>query len=112
MMGRPAAYIALLLHLTLLAPRSSAALLSPEGAVFKAFFDPPYDDTTLKLQMKVLDWWRPFSDTAVLPKGTQIPVLEDDCVSNPSSCRAWTVPGDVTLQIVTPTIQDTNRVCE
>ena len=96
--------------LALLAAGTCSGILSPDGEAFSVAFDPPYDDTTLKVQLKVSRWWGPLSDTAVIPKGTKVPVVEDDCADKPSTCRAWTVPGDVTLQLTTPTAREAHRL--
>ena len=103
---------ALLVLLMSVAPRACMGLLSPAGSIFSAKFEPPYDDSSLQLQLDVVDWWTAFSDTAVLAKGTKIPILVDACATDVSACRSWTVPGDVTLQIGTPTNQAAHSICE
>lgn len=100
------------LLLACMQPRAALARLPVDGKFTAARFDPPYDDRTLKLQLKVYDWWGALKDSAVLSKGTKIPIIEDDCANKTSECRTWTVPGDVTMTIETPTRQDTHRLSE
>ena len=90
--------------------RPCAATLYPEGAAWTVRFDPPYDDSTLRVQLKMYDWWTTFEDVAVLPKGTQLPIVEDDCAADTRTCRQWTVPGDVVFTFGPPTIQDAHRL--
>ena len=86
------------------------ARLSPPKELWTMRFDPPYDNRTLKLQMRVYDWWLGSQDTAVLPKGTPFPVLDEYCNWDPNVCPSWKLPADVTFQFGSPTVQDAHRL--
>ena len=86
------------------------ARLSPSGEVWITAFDPPYDDRTVKVQLKVLDWWTGSQDVAVLRKGTKFPVLDDNCNWDADKCPSWTLPADVQFEIGPPTTADAHRL--
>lgn len=88
------------------------ALLYPPGQPWTYGFDPPYDDSTLSVQLKIYDWWTTVNDTAILPKGTPVPIVDNGCDPSNGSCPTWTVPGDIAFQFATPTIQAAHRLSE
>jgi hypothetical protein len=95
-----------------LLPYPVIARLEPPGKVWIHGFDPPYDDRTIRMQLKSFDWWNPFQDRAVLPKGTKLPILTDECESKPEVCPTYSLAGDVAIQFGTTTLQDAHRICE
>lgn len=113
-MSRPRRDLAPLVALAAAALLFGAAhgRLAPEGEPWSARFDPPYDNRTLRFQLRVYDWWAGGADAAVVPKGTKFPVLDDYCGNDPKVCPAWTLPGDLVLQFGPPTVQDAHRLSE
>jgi hypothetical protein len=86
------------------------ATLSPFGQAWIQQFEPPYADTTLKLQLRVYDWWNGAEEKAVVPKGTKFPILDDYCNWDPAKCPSWTLPSDIELQFGAGSPQDSHRL--
>lgn len=86
------------------------ARLSPSGEAWVQQFEPPYADTTLKLQLRVYDWWIGPQEKAVVPKGTKYPILDDYCNWDPEKCPSWTLSSDIELQFGPETPQDSHRI--
>lgn len=107
---RAAAAAALLLALASLpAARAAENRLSD----LYARFDPPWDDTTVYLQVTARKWWEPLNEVVTVPKGRKLPVLSEACQAAPETCRQWELPGDVKIAFRTPGgAAAAHRLCE
>lgn len=110
MAGKPADLFLSAVLAAVLFSGLACARMTPPGEVWIKKFDPPYDDRTLKLQLRIDDWWVGTQDTAILPKGTKFPVLLESCNYDVSKCPSWTLPADVFFQYGPPTTQDVHRL--
>jgi hypothetical protein len=86
------------------------ARLTPSGEVWVQQFEPPYADHTIKLQLRVYDWWIGADEKAVVPKGTKYPILDDYCNWNPAKCPSWTLPSDIEIKFGPKSPQDSHRL--
>ena len=89
---------------------TSHARLSPPGEAWIQKFEPPNADHTLKLQLRIYDWWTGPREKAVVPKGTKYPIINDSCNLDRSKCPSWTLPSDIELQFGPESPQDTHRL--
>jgi len=89
---------------------TSYARLSPPGEAWIQKFEPPYADHTLKIQLRNYEWWTGPQEKAVIPKGTEYPIVDEQCSSDRNKCRKWKLPSDIKLYFGPESPQDISRL--